>query len=86
MKLSLKKTTLVAAVLMSLCLLRTLFSEVIYDFLLEGHPIRISLFGDMMWCVSAMAIALFFWGLWKVRFSKFRGINKSTFDLHLKEC
>ena len=86
MKLSLKKTTLVAAVLMSLCLLRTLFSEVIYDFLLEGHPIRTSLFGDMMFCVSAMAIALFFWGLWKVRFSKFRGINKSTFDLHLKEC
>ena len=67
MKLSLKRTTLVAAVLMSLCLLRTLFSEVIYDFLLEGHLIRISLFGDMMWCVSAMAIAFFFWGLWKYR-------------------
>ncbi|MBO5143873.1 MAG: hypothetical protein J6C46_12940, partial [Clostridia bacterium] len=52
---------------MTLCLLRTLFSEVIYDFLLEGHPIRTSLFGDMMFCVVAMAIAFFFWGLWKYR-------------------
>ena len=27
-----------------------------------------------------------FWGLCKVRLSKFRGINKNTFYLHLKEC
>ena len=27
-----------------------------------------------------------FWGLAKVRLSKFRGMNKSTFYLHLKEC
>ena len=27
-----------------------------------------------------------FWGLAKVRFAKFRGIHKSTFYLHLKEC
>ena len=27
-----------------------------------------------------------FWGLAKVRLSKFRGINKTTFYLHLKEC
>jgi len=27
-----------------------------------------------------------FWGLCKVRLAKFRGINKSTFYLHLKEC
>lgn len=67
MKLSLKKTTLVAAVLMSLCLLRILFSEVIHDFLLEGHPIRTIVFNDMMFCVVAMAIALFFWGLWRFR-------------------
>ena len=65
MKLSLRNTTLVAAVLMSLCLLRTLFRSVIYDLLLAGHPIRTCLFGDMMWCVAAMAIALFFWGVWK---------------------
>ena len=67
MKLSLRKTTLVAAVMMSLCVLRTVFRSVIYDLLLAGHPIRTSLFGDMMWCVAAMAIALFFWGMWKYR-------------------
>lgn len=67
MKLSLRKTTLVSAVLMTLCVVGILFREVIYDLLLEGHPIRTSLFGDMMWCVSAMAIALFFWGVWKYR-------------------
>jgi transposase-like protein len=27
-----------------------------------------------------------FWGIAKVRLSKFRGIHKSTFYLHLKEC
>ena len=27
-----------------------------------------------------------FWGLCKVRLAKFRGINKNTFYLHLKEC
>jgi len=27
-----------------------------------------------------------FWGLAKVRLSKFRGMHKSTFNLHLKEC
>ena len=27
-----------------------------------------------------------FWGLAKVRLSKFRGMNKNTFYLHLKEC
>jgi transposase-like protein len=27
-----------------------------------------------------------FWGIAKVRLSKFRGIHKSTFHLHLKEC
>ena len=27
-----------------------------------------------------------FWGLAKVRLSKFRGMNKDTFYLHLKEC
>ncbi len=27
-----------------------------------------------------------FWGLAKVRLSKFRGMSKSTFYLHLKEC
>lgn len=27
-----------------------------------------------------------FWGLCKVRLSKFRGMNKNTFYLHLKEC
>jgi transposase len=27
-----------------------------------------------------------FWGLCKVRLAKFRGINKKTFYLHLKEC
>ena len=27
-----------------------------------------------------------FWGLAKVRLSKFRGMNKRTFYLHLKEC
>ena len=27
-----------------------------------------------------------FWGIAKVRFSKFRGMNKETFYLHLKEC
>ena len=27
-----------------------------------------------------------FWGLAKVRLTKFRGIHKSTFYLHLKEC
>ena len=27
-----------------------------------------------------------FWGLAKVRLSKFRGMNKETFYLHLKEC
>jgi len=27
-----------------------------------------------------------FWGLAKVRLSKFRGMHKSTFKLHLKEC
>ena len=27
-----------------------------------------------------------FWGLAKVRLSKFRGMNKQTFYLHLKEC
>ena len=27
-----------------------------------------------------------FWGLAKVRLSKFRGIHKSHFYLHLKEC
>ena len=27
-----------------------------------------------------------FWGLAKVRLSKFRGMHKSTFYLHLKEC
>ena len=27
-----------------------------------------------------------FWGLAKVRLSKFRGMNKGTFYLHLKEC
>ena len=26
-----------------------------------------------------------FWGIAKVRFSKFRGMNKDTFYLHLKE-
>ena len=67
MKLSLRKTTLVAAVMMSLCVLRTMFRSVIYDLLLAGHPIRASLFGDMVWCVAAMAIALFFWGMWKYR-------------------
>ena len=67
MKLSLRKTTLVAAVMMSLCVLRTVFRSVIYDLLLAGHPIRASLFGDMVWCVAAMAIAIFFWGIWKYR-------------------
>ena len=52
---------------MTLCVVRRLFSEIIWEFLLSGHPIRSSLFGDMMWCVSAMAIALFFWGLWRFR-------------------
>ncbi len=27
-----------------------------------------------------------FWGLAKVRLSKFRGMHKNTFYLHLKEC
>ena len=27
-----------------------------------------------------------FWGLCKVRLAKFRGINKDTFYLHIKEC
>ena len=27
-----------------------------------------------------------FWGLCKVRLSKFRGINRTSFYLHLKEC
>ena len=27
-----------------------------------------------------------FWGLCKVRLAKFRGINRTTFYLHLKEC
>ena len=27
-----------------------------------------------------------FWGIAKVRLSKFRGMNKNTFYLHLKEC
>ena len=27
-----------------------------------------------------------FWGLFKVRLAKFRGMNKDTFYLHLKEC
>ena len=27
-----------------------------------------------------------FWGSAKVRLSKFRGVNKDTFYLHLKEC
>lgn len=27
-----------------------------------------------------------FWGIAKVRLSKFRGMNKGTFYLHLKEC
>jgi transposase len=27
-----------------------------------------------------------FWGLCKVRLAKFRGINRKTFYLHLKEC
>ena len=67
MKLSLRKTTLVAAVLMTLSVVRILFSEVIYDFLLEGHPIRTIVFNDMMFCVVAMAIAVFFWGVWKYR-------------------
>ena len=67
MKLSLRKTTLVAAVLMSLCLLRSLFRGVIHDLLLEGHPIRTIVFNDMIFCVVAMAIALFFWGIWKYR-------------------
>ncbi|MBR5237557.1 MAG: WG repeat-containing protein [Paludibacteraceae bacterium] len=67
MKLSLRKTTLVAAVMMSLCVLRTMFRSVIYDLLLAGHPIRASLFGDMVWCVAVIAIALFFWGMWKYR-------------------
>ena len=67
MKLTLRKLTLVSAILMTLCVVRRLFSEIIREFLLSGHPIRSSLFGDMMWCVSAMAIALFFWGLWRFR-------------------
>lgn len=67
MKLSLRKTTLVAAVLMSLCLLRSLFRGVIHDLLLEGHPIRTIVFNDMIFCVVAMAIALFFWGIWMYR-------------------
>ena len=49
MNLSLKRTTLVAAVLMSLCLLRTLFSEVIYDFLLERTLIGRVLFFVWIW-------------------------------------
>jgi hypothetical protein len=40
---------------------------VIFDLFLSGHPIRTSLFGDMVWCVAAMAIAVFFWGVWKYR-------------------
>jgi hypothetical protein len=67
MKLTLRKLTLVSAVLMTLCVVRRLFRETIWEFLLSGHPIRSSLFGDMMWCVSAVAIALFFWGLWRFR-------------------
>ena len=81
MKLSLRKTTLVAAVLMSLCLLRTLFRSVIYNLFLSGHPIRTSLFGDMVWCVAAMAIALFFWGVWKYRDEMPRLEKKSVFVL-----
>ena len=27
-----------------------------------------------------------FWGLCKVRLAKFRGMNKGTFYLHIKEC
>jgi transposase len=27
-----------------------------------------------------------FWGLCKVRLAKFRGMNKKTFYLHIKEC
>ena len=27
-----------------------------------------------------------FWGICKVHFAKFRGLNKNTFYLHLKEC
>lgn len=27
-----------------------------------------------------------FWGLCKVRLSKFRGVHKHTFYLHIKEC
>jgi len=27
-----------------------------------------------------------FWGLCKVRLSKFRGMNEGTFYLHIKEC
>ena len=67
MKLTLRKLTLVSAVLMTLCVVRRLFSEIIWEFLLSGHPIRSSLFGDMMWCVSAVAIALFFGGLSRFR-------------------
>lgn len=81
MKLSLRKTTLVAAVLMSLCLLRTLFRSVIYDFLLEGHPIRTIVFNDMMFCVVAMAIAVFFWGVWKYRDEMPRLEKRSVFVL-----
>ena len=81
MKLSLKKTTLVVAVLVLLCLLKTLFSEVIYDLLLEWHPIRTIVFNDMFFCVVMMVIAVFFWGLWKYKNEMPRLVKKDVFVL-----